>query len=480
MDGGRGTELHVLSNQINALLQTRTRKTTEENGGPGKPKTSSEGNVLVAMQRRPHSVVAANGDGTLSRDERRAERRLAKARRANGGSDSDAVGRKLRRVKRVAKSKRGPRPVHLAVLSFGALLSFGLFSIIGLTVFRSLHDGGGPTRRRAYPSHEKVGWKPKSHTEYNSDKVSNGLMSRLRGAGKYFIPDSMKDLGNKQKWYGELRREYDLNILPKDDERSLRFVEEERKKNGEYRQHPKAHTAYDIHNCPEFPPDGYPTQWPVLDVLGNWSPDDPTPHEEIYQGWCVFDYRTEKNKANNYRHAELPFIMRGDPAAARTAERWNHPGYLDKLLMGNEDTMRRTEYSPNNHFMYWVDRRDRSERRNAKKTIKKAEEEGKEVHDGFGRGAQAEMAKAMQIYSRVNDLKDKLEEAVDYADDHEDDDEAQLAVRKLKRQIAEAKELRDEEAENGWKPPTENIRMEYKEWLTHANVTDDKLGPDNP
>ena len=90
------------------------------------------------------------------------------------------------------------------------------------------------------------------------------------------------------------------------------------------------------------------------------------------------------------------------------------------------------------------------------------------------------MAKAMQIYSRVNDLKDKLEEAVDYADDHEDDDEAQLAVRKLKRQIAEAKELRDEEAENGWKPPTENIRMEYKEWLTHANVTDDKLGPDNP
>ena len=432
-------------------------------------------NNVLNMQRRHQSVAVANGDGALSREERRAERRrLGKARRANGG-DSDAVGRKLRRVKRVAKSKRrGPAQ---PVIQW-AVLSFGLFSFIGVSVFRLLHNG--PTRRRAYPSHEKVGWKPRSQTEYNSDKVSSGLIAKLRGGGKYHIPDSMRELGNKQRWYGELRREYDLNILPKDDERSLRFVEEERKKNGAYRQHSNARTPYDIHNCPEFPPDGYPTQWPVLDVLDNWGPDDPTPHEEIYQGWCVFDYRTEKNKANNYRHAELPFIMRNDPAAARTAERWNHPGYLDKLLMGNEDTMRRTEYSPNNHFMYWVDKRGRSERRNAKKTIKKAEEEGKEAHDGFGRGAQAEMAKAMKIYSSVNELKDKLEEAVDYADDHEDDDEAQLAVKKLKRQLAKAKDLRDEEAVDGWKPPTENIRMLYTEWLKHANVTDDKLGPDNP
>ena len=32
-----------------------------------------------------------------------------------------------------------------------------------------------------------------------------------------------------------------------------------------------------------------------------------------------------------------------------------------------------------------------------------------------------------------------------------------------------------------WKAPTKNLRITYKEWLEHANITDDtQLGPDMP
>jgi len=66
-----------------------------------------------------------------------------------------------------------------------------------------------------------------------------------------------------------------------------------------------------------------------------------------------------------------------------------HPGYLDKLLMGKEDIQRRTEYSPNNHFMYWVDKRSRSERQRAAKKVKDAKLHGNDdAHGGFGRGDQ--------------------------------------------------------------------------------------------
>ena len=34
----------------------------------------------------------------------------------------------------------------------------------------------------------------------------------------------------------------------------------------------------------------------------------------------------------------------------RTTERWNQPGYMDDLL---GKVKHRTEFSPNNHFMYW-------------------------------------------------------------------------------------------------------------------------------
>jgi len=79
-------------------------------------------------------------------------------------------------------------------------------------------------------------------------------------------------------------------------------------------------------------------------------PTIPTSRLNIYQEICVFDFETERAKAMNYRANEVPFVVRNDPQVLKTTERWNQPGYMDKLL-GN--TKHRTEYSPNNHFMYW-------------------------------------------------------------------------------------------------------------------------------
>ena len=348
-------------------------------------------------QRRPNSsviVATRNGSDSDSKslEERRAERRLAKQRRDGGG------GKKLKRVKRRSTIKGGKllwwKNPHFEIACF----AFGLFALIGVTMFKLLHSGGGGggggggegSRRDAFKAFEKKlqedrAAKGQTH-EYTSN--SGGFFSRLRGS-KHIIPESLKRIGNKAAWYTALRQQYDTAILPKDDERAINFVQEARKRNGAYTQAAGAQTPYDIHNCPEYPPDGYPIQWPVLEVTNNWPTNDATPRHEIYQGLCVFDFRTELHKADNYRKAELPFVVRDDPAAARTAERWMHPGYLDKLLMGEEDIQRRTEYSPNNHFMYWVDKRSRSERRRAAEKIRDLKQHGQDdAHGGFGRGDQ--------------------------------------------------------------------------------------------
>lgn len=417
------------------------------------------------QQRRPHSSVASD-HGNDSREQRRLERKLAKERRGGG---------KLRRVKRRDKHYGATSPWdprrHPYVQM--ALLSFAMFSLIGVTVVRMFHRDGHPAARAG--SHRAAAG------EYNSDRVGSGsLLGKLRGA-KYLIPEAMKGIGNKRKWYGELRREYDTEVLPKDDERSLRFVAAERARRGLHPQSARTHTPYDIHDCPDQPPEGYPLQWPVLDVLKNWPADDPSPPAGgIAQGICVFDYRTERDKASRYQKKEVPFIMRDDPAVARTAERWLHPGYMERLLMGNEDTQRRTEYSPNNHFMYWVDKRTKNERREAARKLRKQKKNGDETHVGFGRGDQEEMAKAMHELETLHALQDKLEEAQEYLEEHEDDDEAQDAVERLQEQVAVAKKRKKNRAQENWQPPTENLRMTYLDWLKHANVTDDKLGPDNP
>lgn len=118
------------------------------------------------------------------------------------------------------------------------------------------------------------------------------------------------------------------------------------------------HVSYDIHNCPDDPPPGYPMEWNLLhDVLSQWPADDPElpASGTLYQGICVFDlrkdYETNYAKAIRYRDAEVPFVVKGDPAVAQTVERWNAPHYLNALL---GDLPQSTETSHSGSFTYWT------------------------------------------------------------------------------------------------------------------------------
>jgi len=486
------------------------------------------------QQRRPHSTVAIpDGSGaTTTREQRRNERRIAKEKRNNYGT------KKYRRVKRTRTTNNNNSKLYRIILGKWkndpylqiTFFTFMLCTIFGISIYRMFHGGNSSNSHNLdAPAKHTPFQANRASNEYNSDNAGGSLLSKLRGelfvfffaywfdycvgyqvcshlmqlfsiatthfqsltyytyskgGLKYTIPESLKRIGNKKRWYADLRYEYDTEILPKDDERSLAFVEAERAKQGQYVQKlPQAQTPYDIHNCPEYPVEDYPIQWPVLDVLHNWPTDDhdADAHKEIYQGICIFDYNTEYEKADNYRHAEVPFVMRNDPQVARTTERWNSPGYMEKLLMGKEDQMRRTEYSPNNHFMYWVDKRTKEQRRAEQKDLKVKRKAGEDAHGGFGRGDQVEMKEAMGVLEELNDLKRQLQAAKDYAEDHEDDDEAQEEVKHLKHKLNEAKKKKNADgALQNWQPPTENMRMTYVDWLEHANVTDDQLGPDNP
>jgi hypothetical protein len=227
----------------------------------------------------------------------------------------------------------------------------------------------------------------------------------------YRIPGSMAVVGDRSDAYVELRKTTDP-LLPPNADRSLKVVHELLAANQYASQlqpasmdvHHSDQVPYDIYDCPDTPPAGYPFAWNMLQILDNWGPDDTNPPKSglIYHGLCVFDYQKDYDKAIVYRQAELPFVVVNDPAVAATVERWNTPGYLEKMLGRTEH---RTEFSENNHFMYYVP---------VPKTRK-------------GRRTRGNM-----------------------------------------------------QPPEGWTAPTKLIRMPYTEWLLHANVTDDKLGPHNP
>jgi len=95
----------------------------------------------------------------------------------------------------------------------------------------------------------------------------------------------------------------------------------------------------------------------VHEVLRQWPADDPElpASGTIHQGLCVFDLRTDYEanlaKAVNYRNAEVPFVVKGDPSVAQTVERWNAPHYLSTLI---GDEPQGTETSPSGKFTYWT------------------------------------------------------------------------------------------------------------------------------
>lgn len=111
--------------------------------------------------------------------------------------------------------------------------------------------------------------------------------------------------------------------------------------------------SYDVKRCPDEIPQGYPAQYNVLDVLTNWNPDNTSIPHSIYQGVCMLDWKdpVQRDLAEKYRQAELPFVLQHHPEVWRTAERWSHYDYLETLL-GDSQTYK-TEHSQNNHLPYW-------------------------------------------------------------------------------------------------------------------------------
>mmetsp|Transcript_12883 Transcript_12883/g.19967 ORF Transcript_12883/g.19967 Transcript_12883/m.19967 type:complete len:493 (+) Transcript_12883:76-1554(+) len=227
----------------------------------------------------------------------------------------------------------------------------------------------------------------------------------------YDIPHSMKFIGEKSQRYQLLRKEID-ELYPEDAERSRQAVKNLHNRTYQPIPIPEPELSYDVHNCPDEPPPNYPYAWPIMEVLRHWPPDDPTPPAEnkVHQGLCIFDFERDFDKAMTYRTQELPFVVRGDPSVAATVERWNAGDYMERLM---DKVPHRTEYSPNNHFMYWM---------NPSPLLPKH------------------------------------------------------PVRDQRHPHAPPRI----EAPPNWTKPTEMMRMPYKEWFEHANVTDDKLGPDNP
>ena len=98
--------------------------------------------------------------------------------------------------------------------------------------------------------------------------------------------------------------------------------------------------SYDVLNCPETPPAGYPREYPILDVLRNWNPNSVVPPQQVYQGICVFDVSLANNitlmrqQILNYRVAEVPFVVRNDKAVRQAVKLWKTPDYLSSKLKG--------------------------------------------------------------------------------------------------------------------------------------------------
>jgi hypothetical protein len=264
------------------------------------------------------------------------------------------------------------------------------------------------------------------HEHPNSGRNNQGThaLDAMDPSPIYTIPGSMPHIGDKSDYYAALRKEYDAMDLPKVEQRyKFKTMRMQADLDGNVQQPKNQPAPYDIHNCPEHPPKGYPYQWNLLQLLDHWNPDDPSIPEDmtIHQGICVFDYEKDYDKALNYRVKEVPFIVSNDPAVQDTAKRWMAPGYMERLMA---DVKHRTEFSETNHFMYW----------NAGAMVRRKQ------HIPTNRaGGNAFLG-----------------------DGHSDG-------RGIERNLAK------------WQQPTKMMRMTYKEWLSHANLTEgESVGPHDP
>jgi hypothetical protein len=227
-----------------------------------------------------------------------------------------------------------------------------IMSLIGLIALCFLLGFVAPVVLNLLTPKDPYPWKHLSRPANGRFEPTNNPNHPSDASGVYQIPDSDPRVGDKSPFYAELRKTYDARYPP-NAQRSLRAVQELR----HYSFQPKSPMDqpsnpyyYDIYNCPDQPPKGYPYSWKLLDILHQWPSDDPEHRQEIFQGLCVFDFVKDHAKAMAYRRAEVPFIVQGDPQVASAVERLNMPHYMDSLL---GDVAYETEYSESVNFLYW-------------------------------------------------------------------------------------------------------------------------------
>lgn len=201
-------------------------------------------------------------------------------------------------------------------------------------------------------------------TTHNSSSDANELdvdIDPLPWNSIYRVPDSMHVVGDRSNHYVTLRKEVDPLVEEQLDD----LLSSLRKDQFNFFARPMDTTnsdqvSYDIYNCPEEPPLGYPFTWKTMDIITAWPTDDITPPLDdnnnknnalIHQSLCVFDYQKDYQKAETYRDMQLPFVVVNDPSVEKTTARWALPDYMQRML---GDEPHRTEFSENNHFMYFV------------------------------------------------------------------------------------------------------------------------------
>lgn len=209
----------------------------------------------------------------------------------------------------------------------------------------------------------------------------------------YRIPEAHDKVGDRSDSYARLRQQVDAQ-LPVNDERSLLAVHQlklvdnphhhgNKKDNNDnkvlshvmdpssffYQNHQDGDLVeepYDVYNCPDTPPKGYPFQWNLVhEILHDWPVNDYASGipDQIYNGLCIFDYSKDHDKALRYRRAEQPFVVENDPQVARTIERWAMvPNYMEQML--GKKVLHRAEYNTNNHFLYSMPKRPPPRKRN--------------------------------------------------------------------------------------------------------------------
>ena len=132
--------------------------------------------------------------------------------------------------------------------------------------------------------------------------------------------------------------------------------------------------------CPLHPPPGYPMEFPILDVLShvynnkndnNHNHHDHPRSDHRYQSLCIFDVgTTEASKSSsfvqqqirNYRAAEVPFVVRNDPAVQGAVGQWRTPGYLARRTLPSSNDDQKWYYqatvSNSTIFTYYNNNRD--------------------------------------------------------------------------------------------------------------------------